>query len=72
MARKKKGRGKRRKVQEFEEGSGDEAERLMGWIECEKCTVAFHWVGLFPWRNLSVQRLNAPLFPGMPARIYPS
>lgn len=44
-ARKKKGRGRKRKMEEFEEGSGDEAERLMGWIECEKCTVAFHWVG---------------------------
>jgi hypothetical protein len=41
---KKKRRGKKRKAEEFEEGSADEAERLMGWIECEKCTVAFHWV----------------------------
>lgn len=43
-AKRKKGRGRKRKAEEFEEGSADEAERLMGWIECEKCTVAFHWV----------------------------
>lgn len=43
-AKKKKRRGKKRKAEEFEEGSADEAERLMGWIECEKCTVSFHWV----------------------------
>lgn len=44
-ARKKKGRPRKQKMAESEEGSDDEAERLMGWIECEKCTVAFHWVG---------------------------
>jgi hypothetical protein len=45
-AKKKKRRGRKRKAEEWEEGSADEAERLMGWIECEKCTVAFHWVSI--------------------------
>jgi hypothetical protein len=72
-ARKKRGRGKRRKVQEFEEESGDEAERLMGWIECEKCTVAFHWVSL-PWGViLPLQLIKSPvLFLELSARKYPS
>ncbi|KAJ9093918.1 hypothetical protein QFC19_008151 [Naganishia cerealis] len=43
---KKKRGGRKRKKDEFDEGSGDEAERLLGWIECERCTSAFHWACL--------------------------
>ncbi|KAJ9100517.1 hypothetical protein QFC21_003560 [Naganishia friedmannii] len=59
LLKSKKRRGKKRKKQEFEEESGDEAERLMGWIECAIRQKALNEDKLLP-PNEQIFRNGAP------------
>lgn len=46
--KKRKSKGKKRKKHEDDMSDEEIALQLEGWLTCERCVVASHWVGSFP------------------------
>ncbi|KAL1408199.1 hypothetical protein Q8F55_005004 [Vanrija albida] len=68
-ALKKKGKGKKRKQEDDWDFSEEERARLMmGWMECERCSVSWHWGCLKPNQRRDVLHAFRTKNPDAPRR----